>query len=124
MRYNETYQSIRRYNLDTGATATMKCYDSLTDTSAANYSTKLGHANELQVVGIDGTNYLYAATCTSDKSIAACLARMKISGTSAYFTGYIELYKTNGDAISSISGIARIKQEGGYIYGFAVRTYV
>lgn len=116
---DEERASIMRTNASTGEQVEMNYYSSLSATSASNCTT-LGHANDVTVVTIteNGTsvNYMYVATGIAGKTVA----RLKISGTNLYFTGYFKTVNSSGSAftISSIRGIRRTE---GYLY-FLVKS--
>ncbi|MBR6593999.1 MAG: InlB B-repeat-containing protein [Clostridia bacterium] len=114
----DTYVGITRINMNTGATTVMKYYSSESATSATGCNC-LGHANELSVVTIDGTNYMFGATAWYSKA----LTRLKISGTKLIFTGYFDLVNTSGDSVN-ITGVRHIKTEGGYLYFLIKRGLV
>ena len=116
---DEQRASIIRTNSNTGEQVEMSYYSSLSATSASNCTT-LGHANDLTVVSVtengSSVNYMYVATGISGKTVA----RLKISGTKLYFTGYFKTVNSSGNAfiVSSIRGIRRT---GGYLY-FLVKS--
>ncbi|MBQ9080555.1 MAG: InlB B-repeat-containing protein [Clostridia bacterium] len=111
----DEYASIMRTNANTGAQSVMNFYASPTATSTS-YCNVLGHANELVVCGVpmdDGTTKQHMFVATAQTGTA--IARMKIDGTSLYFTGYFDLKNTSGTSISA-SAIRHIKSSGGYAY--------
>ncbi len=107
---NDTYVSIARTTISSGAITYMNYYasTSATTTSACN---SCGHANDLLVVTADSVNYMFVATGSSGKA----LTRLKISGTNLYFTGYFDLVNTSGSSISA-SSVRQYKHSGGYFY--------
>ncbi|MDY4898641.1 MAG: InlB B-repeat-containing protein [Eubacteriales bacterium] len=116
---DEQRASIMRTNANTGEQVEMSYYSSLSATSASNCTT-LGHANDLTVVTVtengSSVNYMYVATCTSGKTVA----RLKISGTKLYFTGYFKTVNSSGTAFT-VSSIRGIRRTGGYLY-FLVKS--
>lgn len=116
---DEQRASIMRTNANTGEQVEMSYYSSLSATSASNCTT-LGHANDLTVVAVtengSSVNYMYVATCTSGKTVA----RLKISGTKLYFTGYFKTVNSSGTAFT-VSSIRGIRRTGGYLY-FLVKS--
>lgn len=116
---DEERASIMRTNASTGEQVEMSYYSSLSATSASNCTT-LGHANDVTVVTVtengNSVNYMYVATGIAGKTVA----RLKISGTNLYFTGYFKTVNSSGSAFT-ISSIRGIRRTGGYLY-FLVKS--
>lgn len=107
---NDTYVSIARTTISSGAVSYMTYYSSTSATTSSGCDT-CGHANDLLVVTANSVNYMLAATSIKGNSIS----RMKISGTNLYFTGYFDTVNTSGTSIT-VSSIRQYKHTGGYFY--------
>ncbi len=107
---DDTYCDVTRIDMGNGTKTVMDYYSSTSATSSSACNS-LGHANELSVVGIGGTNYMFAATLWTTKAIT----RLKISGSKLMLTGYFDLVNTSGTSLTA-SAIRHIKTSGGYLY--------
>ncbi len=107
---NDTYVSIARTTISSGAVSYMNYYSSTSATSTSACNT-CGHANDLQVVTANNVNYMLVATSIKGNSIS----RMKISGTNLYFTGYFDTVNTSGTSMT-VSSVRQYKHTGGYFY--------
>ncbi len=106
----DTYVSIARTTISSGAITFMNYYSSTSATSTSGNNT-CGHANDMVVVTTDNVNYMLVATGKT----GTALTRLKISGTNLYFTGCFDLVNTNGSSISA-SSVRQYKHTGGYFY--------
>ncbi len=112
---DDTYCDVTRINMNTGDKVVMDYYSSTSATSSSACNS-FGHGNEICVVGVSGTNYMYVSTMQTGTAIT----RLQISGTKLMLTGYFNLVNTSGTAMSC-SALAHVKTEGGYMY-FLIKT--
>jgi len=103
---SDAYCDVTRINMNTGEKTVMSYYSSPSATSASS-NDSMGHANDITVVGVDGVNYMYAATLKTGTAIT----RLKIDGTKLIRTGFFELFTTAGTSVTA-SAIKGVKFSG------------
>lgn len=91
---------IYRVNKDTGAREVMR-----NGTDQASYNTWLGHANDMQIVDIDGAHHLFVVTMTDT---GAQLVKLRYEGATYYKVGSYSI--TLNGAKKAVSGISRAAQ--------------
>jgi len=116
------YATIFRTHTGTGVTTEMKFYASTTATSATSCNV-VGHANSLNVVTVNNTNYLFALTGHSDDANKyKALARMQIDGDKLKFTGYFYFKNSSGSYLGG-GAYKTIRHADGYLYGILKSGY-
>lgn len=122
---SDTYCVLTRTDIDTGAQKQLSFYES-TSAQTASPCKVLSHANDMTAVKYGSKTMLFVATVQK----GTALARLKVSGTKAYLTGWFKLLRADGStpfAASSVTYVGTadgklllLLKNGLYFYGCAI----